>query len=77
MDRMESEIENVRQDIIRLNKKMIVAAQNEEKAAEYLLQLRSIKEQAEAELEELGTEKKAAHFSNSGLGNVNLLLEEF
>lgn len=61
LDRMESEIENVRQDIIRLNKKMIVAAQNEEKAAEYLLQLRSIKEQAEAELEELGTEKKAAH----------------
>ncbi len=61
LDRMESEIENVRQDIVRLNKKMIVAAQNEEKAAEYVLQLRSIKEQAEAELTALGTEKTAAH----------------
>lgn len=61
LDRMESEIENVRQDIVRLNKKMIVAAQNEEKAAEYLLQLREVKEQAERELEELGTDKTAAH----------------
>lgn len=61
LDRMESEVENVRQDIVRLNKKMIVAAQNEEKAAEYVLQLRQIKEQAEAELAELGDTKTAAH----------------
>jgi hypothetical protein len=61
LDRMESEIENVRQDIVRLNKKMIVAAQNEEKAAEYVLQLRTIKEQAEEELLELGDTKTAAH----------------
>lgn len=61
LDRMESEIENVRQDIVRLNKKMIVAAQNEEKAAEYLLQLRTIKEQAEQELIDLGDTKTAAH----------------
>ncbi len=61
LDRMESEVENVRQDIVRLNKKMIVAAQNEERAAQYLLQLRSVKEQAEAELAALGTEITAAH----------------
>ena len=61
LDRMESEIENVRQDIVRLNKKMIVAAQNEEKAAEYVLQLRQIKEQAEAELAEMGDNTTAAH----------------
>lgn len=61
LDRMESEVENVRQDIVRLNKKMIVAAQNEEKAADYVLQLRSAKEQAEAELAALGTEVTAAH----------------
>ncbi len=61
LDRMESEVENVRQDIVRLNKKMIVAAQNEEKAAEYVLQLRTAKEAAEAELAALGTETTAAH----------------
>ena len=61
LDRMESEVENVRQDIVRLNKKMIVAAQNEEKAAEYVLQLRSAKEQAEAELAAMGGEVTAAH----------------
>lgn len=61
LDRMESEVENVRQDIVRLNKKMIVAAQNEERAAEYLLQLRGVKEQAEAELAALGGETTAAH----------------
>ncbi|MFA5506725.1 MAG: hypothetical protein WC314_08975 [Vulcanimicrobiota bacterium] len=61
LDRMESEIENVRQDIVRLNKKMIVAAQNEEKAAEYVLQLRQIKEQAEEELAAMGDTTTAAH----------------
>jgi hypothetical protein len=61
LDRMESEVENVRQDIERLNKKMIVAAQNEERAAEYLLQLRSVKEQAEQEMAAMGSEVTAAH----------------
>ncbi len=66
LDRMESEVENVRQDIIRLNKKMIVAATNEERAAEYLLQLRSVKEQAESELAAMGTEITAAHREKEG-----------
>lgn len=61
LDRMESEVENVRQDIVRLNKKMIVAAQNEEKAAEYVIALRAAKDQAEAELAAMGTEVTAAH----------------
>ncbi len=61
LDRMESEIENVRQDIVRLNKKMIVAAQNEEKAAEYILQLKDIESQLKAEMEELGDDVTAAH----------------
>ncbi|MGE0492164.1 MAG: hypothetical protein AB7S38_23335 [Vulcanimicrobiota bacterium] len=61
LDRMESEIENVRQDVVRLNKKMIVAAQNEEKAAEYILQLKDIESQLKAEIEGLGDEVTAAH----------------
>lgn len=61
LDRMESEVENVRQDIVRLNKKLVSAAKNEERAADYLLQLRQIKEQAEQELAGLGEEKTAAH----------------
>jgi hypothetical protein len=61
LDRMESEVENVRQDIVRLNKKLVVAAQNEERAAEYVLQLRQVKEQAEAELAAMGSEVTAAY----------------
>jgi len=61
LDRMESEVENVRQDIARLNKKMVVAAQNEEKAAQYILQLRDIETQLVAERDALGPDVTAAH----------------
>ncbi len=62
LDRMESEVENVRQDIARLNKKMIVAAHNREKAAKYLLQLKEVQTQLEKELEELKNEQSTAAY---------------
>lgn len=61
LDRMESEVENVRQDIERLHKKLVAAARNEERASEYLLQLRQVKEQAEQELAAMGSESTSAH----------------
>lgn len=56
LDRMESEVENVRQDISRLNKKMLLANQNKEKAAQYILQLKEIEKQLQSELDAMGTE---------------------
>ncbi|MCE1247434.1 MAG: hypothetical protein LWY06_12385 [Firmicutes bacterium] len=49
LDRIESEIESLRNDITRLNKKMVVAAHNEEKAAKYILDLKDYKAKLEAE----------------------------
>lgn len=66
LDRMESEIENVRQDVQRLNKKMVNSAQNKEKAAEYILQLRDVEKGLTAELEGFGTEVTAAHREKQG-----------
>ena len=56
LDRMESEVENVRQDIGRLNKKMLLANQNKEKAAQYILQLKEIEKQLAEEVDAMGPE---------------------
>lgn len=66
LDRMESEVENVRQDIQRLHKKMLGSAQNKEKAAVYILQLKEIEKQLSAEYAELGPEIGAAHREKQG-----------
>ncbi len=66
MDRMESEIENVRQDIQRLNKKMVNSAQNKEKAASYILQLQEVEKALNQELADLGSEVTAAHREKQG-----------
>ncbi len=63
LDRMESEMESIRQDIVRLNKKMVVAAENEEKAAHYILKLKDLQSQLEGELAALGETVTAAHRS--------------
>jgi DNA repair exonuclease SbcCD ATPase subunit len=52
LDTLQSDIKNLQDEIVRLNKKMIVAAQNEEKAAAYVLEL-------EAELKKLQEMLKA------------------
>jgi hypothetical protein len=61
LDKIESEIQNLRNDITRLNKKMIVAAQNEEKAAAYILELREYEKKLEAEIETM-TDRKSVSF---------------
>lgn len=53
LDKIEAEVENVRNDITRLNKRMVVAAQNEEKAARYILDLKDYQSRLEAELQAL------------------------
>lgn len=63
LDRMESEMESIRQDIVRLNKKMVVAAENEEKAAHYILKLKDLQSQLEGELTDMGETVTAAHRS--------------
>ena len=62
LDRMESEVSAVRDDIVRLNKKMVVAAHNEEKAAAHILELREEKARLEEEVaalpEDAGVERR-------------------
>jgi hypothetical protein len=60
LDRMESEVENTRQDIQRLNNKMLAAATNKEKAAGYILELREIETVLNQELKDMGPEVTAA-----------------
>ena len=60
LDKMEAEVANVREDIVRLNKKMVVSAHNEEKAAAFILQLREAKTKLEADLSALPEEGSGA-----------------
>lgn len=60
LDKMEAEISNVREDIVRLNKKMVVSAHNEERAAAYILGLREEKTRLEGRMEALGAESSSA-----------------
>lgn len=65
LDRIESEVQNLREDITRLNKKMIIAAQNEEKAAKYILDLKDVKTATEAEMEAI-EDKKSFEYREKG-----------
>ncbi|MCD4782481.1 MAG: hypothetical protein K8T10_01490 [Candidatus Eremiobacteraeota bacterium] len=67
LDKVESEIQNLRNDITRLNKKMIIAAHNEEKAAKYILDLKDYKLNLEKEMEEIKDEKNAEYREKSAM----------
>lgn len=67
LDRIESEIQNLRNDITRLNKKMIIAAQNEEKAAKYILDLKDYKINLEKEMEEIEDKKSTEYHEKSAM----------
>lgn len=67
LDKIESEIENLRNDITRLNKKMVVAAHNEEKAAKYILDLKDYKTKLEEELKGLEDEKGTEYREKSAM----------
>ncbi|OIO11107.1 MAG: hypothetical protein AUJ52_02650 [Elusimicrobia bacterium CG1_02_63_36] len=57
IDTLQNDIKNLQEDIVRLNKKMVVAAQNEERAAKYVLELESFREKLEAQLQGLADPK--------------------
>jgi hypothetical protein len=67
LDKIESEIENLRTDITRLNKKMVTAANNEEKAAKYILDLKDYKTQVEAECDKIEDKKAVEYREKSAL----------
>lgn len=60
LDAMHAQISALQIDITRLNKKMVVAAVNEEKAARFVLDLQRALEPLEAEIEAAGGDKSAA-----------------
>lgn len=57
LDIMQTDIKNLQEDIVRLNKKMIVAAQNEERAAVYVLELDRHRQALEEKLKALADQK--------------------
>ena len=59
LDTMHAEVGHLQEDITRLNKKMVVAAVNEEKAAKHVLDLQNVLEAIEAELGALEDDKSA------------------
>lgn len=59
LDTMHAEVGHLQTDITRLNKKMVLAAVNEEKAARYVLDLKTALEQVQAELGALEDQKSA------------------
>lgn len=60
LDQIEMRVDALRADITRLNKKMVVAAHNEEKAAALVLEMRGRLQGLEAALTEIPTEQGAA-----------------
>jgi hypothetical protein len=76
LDRMESEVENVRQDISRLNKKMLLASSNKEKAAQYILQLKDIEKQLDTELAAMTENNLAKREKQTELDEVRRLISE-
>ncbi|HTM22330.1 MAG TPA: hypothetical protein VL172_17540 [Kofleriaceae bacterium] len=59
LDTMQNQVGALQQDITRLNKKMVVAAVNEEKAAKFVLDLEAGLKQIDAAIEALGKDKTA------------------
>jgi len=50
LDTLQADIRNLQDDVVRLDKKMISAAQNREKAARYVLELEDMRKKLEAQL---------------------------
>jgi len=67
LDKIESEIEGLRHDITRLNKKMVIAAQNEEKAAKYIIDLKDYKIKLEEEMEKIEAKKSVEYREKSSM----------
>lgn len=77
VDTLESDVKNLQEDIVRLNKKMIVAAQNEEKAAKLVLDLEAELKSLQAEFEALDDKKSAeAREMQSRISDVKKLIWE-
>ncbi len=59
LDTMQQQVGDLQIDITRLNKKMVVAAVNEEKAARYVLELEGALNQLDAQIADMGEETSA------------------
>lgn len=57
VDTLQTDIKNLQEDIVRLNKKMLAAAHNEERAAAYVLELEAYRTELEKKLTALTDQK--------------------
>ncbi|MBI4423926.1 MAG: hypothetical protein HY554_09380 [Elusimicrobia bacterium] len=74
LDTLQNDIKNLQEDIARLNKKMIVAAHNEEKAARYVLELESHRKELEAKLQGIDGKSTEARELTARLSDVKRLI---
>ncbi|MFH2005990.1 MAG: hypothetical protein ABI333_05320 [bacterium] len=75
-DKLRAAQADLYEEITRLNDKIVEAAQNEETAAEYLLELQALREQLDAELEGIEPGSKVAREKQMGVDKTRQLLSE-
>ena len=76
LDTLQSDIKNLQDDISRLNKKMIAASHNEEKAAHFVLDLETHRKDLEAKLQSMDPKSAEAREANVRISEVKRLIWE-
>ncbi len=76
LDVVQSDIKNLQDDITRLNKKMVAAARNEEKAAKYVLELESHRKELEGKMAAIDPKSTEARELSAKVSDVKRLIWE-
>ncbi|MBI5202543.1 MAG: hypothetical protein HY925_13210 [Elusimicrobia bacterium] len=76
LDVLQSDIKNLQDDITRLNKKMVAAARNEEKAARYVLELEGHRKELEAKMQGMDPKSTEAREMSARISDVKRLIWE-
>jgi len=76
LDELQAEMKVLQDDIVSLNKRMIVAAQNEEKAAQYVLELEETRKSLEQKLAATDPKSIDARTLSSNLSDIKRLIWE-
>ena len=76
LDTLQVDIKNLQEDIVRLNKRMILSAHNEEKAAKYVLELEGIRKDLEGKLAAIDAKSTQAREVTAKISDVKRLIWE-
>jgi phage-related protein len=76
LDTLQNDVKNLQEDIQRLNKKMVVAAENEERAAAYVLELEAFRTKLEGQLKNMDPKGTEARQLQSKISDVKRAIWE-